>query len=42
MNLKCIMQIVLLNAHDNMQQKVSVQVKNLDEGDHVIHDDVGI
>jgi hypothetical protein len=29
------------NAHDNVPQIVSVQVQNLDEGDHVIHDDVG-
>jgi hypothetical protein len=29
------------NAHDDVPQKVSVQVENLDEGDHVIHDDVG-
>jgi hypothetical protein len=30
------------NAHDNVPQKVSVQVDHLDEGDHVIHDDVGV
>jgi hypothetical protein len=29
------------NAHENVPQKVSVQVENLDEGDHVIDDDVG-
>jgi hypothetical protein len=29
------------NAHDNVPQKVSVQVENLDEGDHVIDDDAG-
>jgi hypothetical protein len=29
------------NAHDDMPQKVSVQVENLDEGDHVIDDDAG-
>jgi hypothetical protein len=29
------------NAHDDMPQRVSVQVEHLDEGDHVIHDDVG-
>jgi hypothetical protein len=40
MNLKCIILTVLL-AHDDMPHKVSVQVEHLDEGDHVIHDDVG-
>jgi hypothetical protein len=29
------------NAHDDVPQKVSMQVEHLDEGDHVIHDDVG-
>jgi transposase InsO family protein len=29
------------DAHDDVPQKVSVQVKNLDEGDHVIDDDAG-
>jgi hypothetical protein len=29
------------NAHDDVPQKVSVQVEHLDEGDHVIYDDVG-
>jgi hypothetical protein len=29
------------NAHDDVPQKVSVQVEHLNEGDHVIHDDVG-
>jgi hypothetical protein len=29
------------NAHDDVPQKVSVQVENLDEGDHVIDDDDG-
>jgi hypothetical protein len=29
------------NAHDDVPQKVSVQVENLDEGDHVIDDDAG-
>jgi hypothetical protein len=29
------------NAHDNVPQKVSVQVENLDDGDHVIDDDDG-
>jgi hypothetical protein len=29
------------NPHDDVPQKVSVQVEHLDEGDHVIHDDVG-
>jgi hypothetical protein len=29
------------NAHDNVPQKVNVQVENLDEGDHVIDDDAG-
>jgi hypothetical protein len=28
------------NAHDDVPQKVSVQMEHLDEGDHVIHDDV--
>jgi hypothetical protein len=30
-----------VNAHDNVQQKVNVQVENFDEGSHVIDDDVG-
>jgi hypothetical protein len=29
------------NAHDDVPQKVSVQVENLDEGGHVIDDDAG-
>jgi hypothetical protein len=29
------------NAHDNVPQKVSVQMENSDEGDHVIDDDAG-
>ncbi|WVZ79960.1 hypothetical protein U9M48_027482, partial [Paspalum notatum var. saurae] len=29
------------NTHDDMPQKVSVQVENLDEADHVTHDDIG-
>jgi hypothetical protein len=29
------------NAHDDVPQKVSVQVEHLDEGNHVIYDDVG-
>jgi hypothetical protein len=29
------------NTHDDVPQKVSVKVEHLDEGDHVIHDDVG-
>jgi hypothetical protein len=29
------------NAHDDVPQKISVQVENLDEGDHVIDDDAG-
>jgi hypothetical protein len=30
-----------INAHDDVPQKVNVQVEHSDEGDHVIHDDVG-
>jgi hypothetical protein len=29
-----------INAHDDVPQKVNVQVEHSDEGDHVIHDDV--
>jgi hypothetical protein len=29
------------NTHDNVPQKISVQVENLYEGDHVIDDDAG-
>jgi hypothetical protein len=29
------------NSHDDVPQKVGVQVENLDEGDYVIDDDAG-
>ena len=29
------------NAHDDVPQKVSVQVEISDEGDYVTHDDIG-
>jgi hypothetical protein len=29
------------SAHDDVPQKVDVQVENLDEGDYVIDDDAG-